>query len=112
MTHPITTLAGEMLTYLQAELPGHDTDLWRKFHDLRLRQFIIMSIYLIPLSDVHEIVDRDFPALAESVRKRTVRLDTSDLNDGEESIENSDSEADLYMDYWRTIAGKVASCTQ
>ena len=115
ITHPITTFAGEMRTFLQPEFPDDDSiteDLWRKFHNLRLQQFMAMSIFLIPLSDVHEIVERDFPALAELVRKRAMRLNTSDLNGGDENIVNSDLEADRYVDYWRRVAGKYASCSQ
>jgi hypothetical protein len=68
-----------------------------------------MSVYLVPLEQVHDIIVRDFPSLRDLVNRSFVRLDTSDL-DGDEGVVYCDQEADRYMDCWRRVAGKYASC--
>ena len=68
-----------------------------------------MSVYLVPLDQVREIIAMDFPALKDLVNRSFVRLDTSDL-DGDEGIVYCDQEADRYIDCWRRVAGKYASC--
>jgi hypothetical protein len=86
-----------------------DLDLWHQFDKQRKRQFMIMSVYLVPLDQVRDIIAEDFPALMELVNRSFVRLDTSDL-DGDEGIVSCDQEADRYIDCWRRVAGKYASC--
>jgi hypothetical protein len=84
-------------------------DLWHQFSEQRKLQFMAMSIYLVPLSQVQEIITAEFPALSGLVGRSVVRLDTSDLV-GDEGIMYCDEEADRYIDCWRRVAGKYAAC--
>jgi hypothetical protein len=86
-----------------------DSDLWHQFAEERKHQFMIMSVYLVPLDQVQQIIAVDFPVLVELVNKNVVRLDTSDLA-GDEDVVFGDKEADAYIDCWRRVAGKYASC--
>lgn len=87
-----------------------ELDLWHQFDKQRKHQFMTMSVYLVPLDEVREIITRDFPVLRDLVNHRSfVRLDTSDL-DGDEGVISCDLEADRYIDCWRRVAGKCASC--
>jgi len=87
-----------------------EIDLWHQFDKQCKHQFMHMSVYLLPLDQVREIIAQDFPALRDLVENRSfVRLDTSDL-DGDEEFVYCDQEADRYIDCWRRVAGKYASC--
>ena len=95
------------------EIPQDHTcsalDLWHQFEQQRKRQFMEMSVYLVPLAQVREIIEGNFPALKDLVNRSFVRLDTSDL-DGDEGVVYCDREADRYIDCWRRVAEKYASC--
>ena len=97
-----------MLKELTQTNPLED-DLWHQFDKRRKHQFMAMSVYLIPLDQVRHIIASEFPALKDLVNRNFVRLDTSDL-DGDEGIVYCDQEADRYIDCWRRVAGKYASC--
>ena len=86
-----------------------DHDLWHQFSEQRKHQFMIMSIYLVPLDQVQQIIAAEFPVLAGLVNRSVVRLDTSDLA-GDEGVVFCEEEADAYIDCWRRVAGKYASC--
>jgi hypothetical protein len=85
-------------------------DLWHEFDKECKSQFMAMSVYLIPLDAVRDIIAKDFPALSDLVSEHFQRLDTSDLEGGDAEIVYSDSAADRYIDCWRRVAGKYASC--
>jgi len=81
----------------------HD-ELFYRFYQQKRIQFMSMSIYLIPLNDVKEIIERDFPALAERVlSKNCIKLDTKDIV-GDDTVVSRDEETDRYMDCWRRVA--------
>jgi hypothetical protein len=86
-----------------------DCDLWHQFAEARKHQFMVMSVYLLPLDQVQQIIAADFPLLVDLVNKNVVRLDTSDLA-GDEDVVFDDEEADAYIDCWRRVAEKYASC--
>ena len=102
-----------METFLHEEIPQQsptELDLWHQFDKQRKHQFMTMSVYLVPLDQVRDIIARDFPALKDLVDHRSfVRLDTSDLV-GDEGVVYCDHEADRYIECWRRVAGKYASC--
>jgi hypothetical protein len=113
VSHPLTSLPpSEIETLIRDELPqpfSMTTDPWHQFASQIKDQFMAMTIYLIPLSEMQLIVSADFPGLRELVNRSFVRLDTSDL-DGAEDIVYCEEEADRYIDCWRRFAGKYASC--
>jgi hypothetical protein len=113
VSHPLTRLpVSEFETFMHNEFTNVDPieiDLWHQFDMERKHQFMAMSVYLVPLDQVREIISTDFPALRDLVNRSFVRLDTSDL-DGDERVVYCDQEADRYIDCWRRVAGKYASC--
>jgi hypothetical protein len=102
--HPLTRLpSSEFNTILTSETEGIDCDRWNQFSHERRRQFMAMSIYLVPLDQVQGIVGEEFKALAELVNRTFVRLDTSNLL-GDEGIVQCDEESNRYIDCWRRVA--------
>ena len=87
-----------------------EQDPWHQFDKQRKDQFMAMSVYLVPLESVHAILRDDFPVLRGLVEKSFVRLDTSDLTGEDEGIVYCEEECDRYIDCWRRVAGKYATC--
>jgi hypothetical protein len=87
----------------EAKTVPHD-ELFYRFYQQKRIQFMLMSVYLIPLNDVQKIIERDFPALAGPVlSKKCIKLDTKDIV-GDDSVSLRDEEADRFMDCWRKVA--------
>ena len=115
VSHLLTRLPpSDFETFMHDEFAHpHDhpsPDLWHQFDKQRKDQFMAMSVYLLPLDQVHAILRDEFPALRGLVERSFVRLDTSDLAGEDEGIVYCEEEADRYIDCWRRVAGKYASC--
>jgi predicted lipid carrier protein YhbT len=111
VTHPLTLLPlHEMESLMKDELsqqtPSHD--LWEQFSEERKRQFMAMSVYLIPLDQVLQLVGSEFSVLVDLLNRNLVRLDTSDLLGEDEGIVHCDEETDRYVDCWRHVADRYA----
>jgi hypothetical protein len=97
-------------TEFMVEEVGHpDSEskpLWHRFHFNKTAQFMSMAIFLIPLSQVRQILSTDFAAVAPLVEKRVIKLDTSGLQVDGRDVQSSEPETDRYIDSWRKVVGK------
>ena len=99
------------LAFMPEEFGRSDSsneELWYQFYNDRKRQFLAMSMYLVPLDQIRQIITTDFPALAPLVDRPVIKLDTSDLH-GDERAVYSEVETDRYIDCWRTVVGNCTS---
>lgn len=110
VSYPLTRLTlSEFNTVLASETEAIDSDPWHRFLDERRRQFMAMSVYIIPVDEVQKIIREEFKALVGLFDRSSIRLDTSGLS-GDEEIVYCDEESDRYMECWRRVSMVYGSC--
>jgi hypothetical protein len=112
VSHPLTRLSpSDLETFTKEEIPEPLIAEWDQFATRRREEFMAMSIWLIPWSQIEAILEMDFRALLELVNRNYVRLDTSGLDEGDETVVYSEEETDRYIDCWRKVAVKFSICS-